>query len=383
MNSFTYGGVEAHVALLCQEVSKLDYEPLVVCGQRDALAPFYAQLEAEGVPYRLFEERSGPLGKLAAIAELSRLFSAERADIVHVQLIYSEGGRIPILAARLAGIPIVVTHHAARPPKSFDRWARRPLLSLVDEFVAVSRANRADQIRYMGLPPERVTTVHNGIPVPSELPDRQAAHDRLTDALGLPHDTKIVGAVGRLSEQKGLSLLLDAAARILPQVPGLRVVLAGDGPLRGQLEAQVTRLGIAQAVRFLGFRRDTPELLAAFDVLAMPSLFEGLPLVLVEAFAAACPTVATAVDGIPEVVDDEVNGLLVPSGDVGRLATSLVRVLEDKELAARLGAAARAKAVTHFRTERMARETTALYAKLRGKKRAPSTGARELLARLH
>lgn len=363
MNSIVYGGVEAHVALLCGELRRAGYEPLVMCPKLAALQRFYDELDALAVPYRYYVPQRGALAKAISVIELANRLRAERVDLVHVQLIFTDGGRVPMLAARLARLPVVVTHHAAQRASLFKRWGRRPVLALVDEFVAVSRANRADQIRDMGLRPERVTAIHNGIPVPEATPDRRRAHDELTSLLGLPTDAKLVGAVGRLASQKGFSLLLDAVAAIARDFEKLEVLIVGEGPLRSELEGRAARLGLGARTHFLGFRNDASALIAGFDVLAMPSLFEGLPLALVEAFAVGCPTVATAVDGIPEVIDDEVNGLLVPPGDAARLGAALGRVLCDDAFARRIGAAAREKALAHFTTQRMVRETAALYAK--------------------
>lgn len=363
LNSYTYGGVEEHVVLLCGLLPKLGYSPIVVCSEHAALRPLYERLDALGVRRHWFEPSSGKAGKLRDIVQLARLFKSEGVKLLHMQLIFTDGGRIPLSAAALAGVPVVITHHAApRAPQSqLSRLTRRPLLAMADEFIAVSRANRSDQISYMGLPPERLTSIHNGIVVPPQPPDRRAAHAELLAELKLPADTKVLGAAGRLSDQKGFHWLLEAAARIRASIPNARVVLAGDGPLRQQLHEQAARLGISDIVSFLGFRKDTPSLLAAFDLLVMPSVFEGLPLVLLEAFAAGCPVVAHAVDGIPEVIDDGVNGFLVPAGDVSMLAQRMLDLAQNDDLRERMSAAAHQKALSGFTAERMADDTVALY----------------------
>jgi glycosyltransferase involved in cell wall biosynthesis len=366
LNSWTYGGVEAHVALLCARLPALGYDPIVVCSELDALRPLYRQLDVLGVGREAFQILPGALGKVRSIVRLTELLRSERVDLAHVQLIFSDGGRVPVLSARLAGIPVVVTHHAAQRTAFASRLARRPLLALVSQFIAVSSANRADQIRDMSLPATRLTAVHNGIVVAEQAPDRRTAHFRLTTELGLPAETKLVGGVGRLSEQKGFDALLEATVRIAQAMPQVHVVLVGDGPCRARLEGQAARLGIERRVSFLGFRSDTPEVLNAIDVLAMPSLFEGLPLVLVEAFAAGCPVVANAVDGIPEVVDDGVNGFLVPRGNVDLLAARIVDLLKDDALSERVGRAARQKALSAFTADRMAGNTVAVYDRVLG-----------------
>jgi glycosyltransferase involved in cell wall biosynthesis len=258
---------------------------------------------------------------------------------------------------------MVVTHHAAPrgPVPAKQRLLRAPFLFDVKRFIAVSRANQHSQSTHLSLPRERMTTIHNGIVVPSALPDREAARARWLAELGVPGDARLVGAAGRLSAQKGFDRLLRAAPAILRAAPTARFVFVGDGELRTELERQAAELGVQGNVHWLGFRKDVPALLPAFDVLAMPSVFEGLPLVLLEAFAAGLPAVAHAVDGIPEVIDDGVNGFLTRPDDTAELAERIARVLVDRELAERLSRAARAKAVTEFTVERMARETAAVY----------------------
>jgi glycosyltransferase involved in cell wall biosynthesis len=368
LNSWTFGGVEEHVALLSAQLPALGFEPLVVCSQVEALRRLHQRLDTLGVRWRPFEAQAGARGRLSSTLRLARLLADEGADLLHLQLVYTEGGRFPLVAARLLGLPVVVTNHAA-PREAIDplsRYSRAPLLSTVARFIAVSGANRDGQIRYMGLDPERVTTIRNGVIVPPELPDRAEAHASLCAALGLAPDAKLVGAVGRLCEQKGFDALVDAAVDVIRAVPQTHVVFVGDGHLREVLEAQAVRLGIRANLHFLGFRMDTAALLPAFDVLAMPSVFEGLPLALLEAAAAGCPAVAHAVDGIPEVVEDGVNGFLVPPGDRARLAECISRILQDRELSSRMSAAARRKAVTQFTDERMARETASVYGQLLG-----------------
>lgn len=351
------------MALLSSRLPALGYEPLVLCSEIEALQPLYRRLDTLGVRRQLFDSDSSRAAKLTSVPRLARLLKTESIDLQHVQLVFTEGGRIPILAGRLAQVPLVVTHHAAprEPQPEKTRLSRWPLMAMVDRFIAVSHANRQDQIRHMGLPSTRLTTVHNGIVVDPVAPDRAAARDKLLSDLRLPEGAKLVGAAGRLCEQKAFHFLLAAAQKLESSVPSAHVLLIGDGPLRSELEAQAQALGIAERVHFLGFRTDTPALLAALDLLAMPSIYEGLPLVLLEAFAAGCPVVAHAVDGIPEVVEDGVNGHLVATGDVTALADRMARLLNDPALASRMGSAARQKAVAMLTAERMARETAAVY----------------------
>ncbi len=163
--------------------------------------------------------------------------------------------------------------------------------------------------------------------------------------------------MARLDKQKDHASLLEAARL----VPDAVFVLVGDGPLREELEDRATRLGVEERVLFLGWREDIPEVLACADLFVLPSLYEGLPLALLEAMAAGLPIVATAIGGTSEAVVDGVTGLLVPPGEPRSLAAAIRRALDDEGLARRLGAASRERVRREFSAAAMARRTVSIY----------------------
>jgi glycosyltransferase involved in cell wall biosynthesis len=183
--------------------------------------------------------------------------------------------------------------------------------------------------------------------------------------LGLPEDALVVGTVGSLTPKKDHHTLLRAAARAARSVPGLRVVVVGQGPLEDDLRAAAGDLGIGEAVLFTGHREDARRLLGAFDVFALPSLHEGLPISLLEAMARARPVVASRAGGMPEVVTDGRDGLLVPVGDAPALGDALVRLLRNPGLRERLGRAARRRA-GEFDIRTAVRRQEEVYGKLLG-----------------
>jgi glycosyltransferase involved in cell wall biosynthesis len=178
--------------------------------------------------------------------------------------------------------------------------------------------------------------------------------------LGIPVDAPVVGTVTRLSPQKAPLDFVDAAARVAERRPEAHFLLVGDGPLRAGVEARVADLGLVERFHLAGLRREVPDLLHAFDVFALSSLWEGLPRVLPQAMAAGLPVVATAVDGNAEAVTDGANGILVPPGDPGAMAGALVRLLDDPDLAARMGEAGQAS-VQEFSARKMVDDIAALY----------------------
>jgi glycosyltransferase involved in cell wall biosynthesis len=162
---------------------------------------------------------------------------------------------------------------------------------------------------------------------------------------------KIVGAVGRLSPEKGYADLVRAAERVARRDRGIGFVLFGDGPLRDALERQVAEAGLCGRFALAGFRHDVGKFLPFIDVMAQPSFTEGLPVAVLEAFAAGVPVVATAVGGTPEVIENGVDGRLVPPGDPSALAESLLHVLDDDERRRRMGKRAREKVLARFTFE--------------------------------
>jgi glycosyltransferase involved in cell wall biosynthesis len=203
------------------------------------------------------------------------------------------------------------------------------LLGRVTDFVfGPSDAVCADIIRYDRLPPEKVRNIPNGID-----PERFEHGDgaRVRAELGIPVDAPVVGTVGRIHDPKGHEFLVEAMALLRADHPGLRCIIAGDGPLRGQIEAQIKRLGLEDVVLLLGTRSDIPDVLAAMDVYAMPSLWEGQGLALVEAMAAGVPAVASDIQSLRETSGGDASVIHVPVKDSRALAQGIATILGDPE----------------------------------------------------
>jgi glycosyltransferase involved in cell wall biosynthesis len=174
-------------------------------------------------------------------------------------------------------------------------------------------------------------------------------------------DKPVIGAIGRLAPEKGLKYLLRAAAGVIQEYPNAQFVLAGDGPDRLSLEAEAKSLGIQNSVSFLGIREDIPDLLSAIDVLAMPSLSEGLPMTLLEGMASGRAVVASAVGSIPCAIRDGVDGILCSAGDADSLSRSLRDLLKSRELRTTLGRNARATVESRFSAASMAGQYAQVY----------------------
>ena len=319
--------------------------------------PLAADLAAAGIPVTVIGKRFkvDPL----ALAKLARLVKAGRFDVVQTWIFAADAyGRI---AARRAKVPVVVTAEMAvdlwkgRSELAVDRW----LAGWTDRVVGNSEAVVAFY-RRAGIPNAKLTMIPSGIG-DEEPPEVDPAEVRRE--LGLPPDCPLALFAGRLAEQKGVGDLLAALDLLQHVRPELRSLIVGDGPLRGRLEAAARgfRLDIDRRVRFLGHRDDVPRLLAAADLLVLPSLYEGLPNVVLEAMRFRKPVVATAAPGTTEVVADGRTGLLVPLRDPPALARAIRQVIQDRSLASRLGEAGRTRAEVAFAAGPMIERFAALY----------------------
>lgn len=326
-----------------------------LCGLK-APEPASRLLEEQGIPVRhLGRGRFDP----RLFSDLVRLARETGARILHVHgYAAADFGR---LAARRVGAALVLHEHFADPRMPlYQGWADRLLAPWTDRAIAVSRSTREFLIRERHVPAERVRLIWNGAPREEFGRAGPGAGQAVRSELGVPEDAILIGTIGRLSTQKGHRFLVDAVPRVLASQPRARFLVVGDGDLAEPLRAQAAALGIASRVVFAGHRTDVPALLAAIDVVCIPSLYEGTPLALFEAMAAGKPIVSTAVDGCAEVLEDGETGLLVPPGDSAALAASLVRCLEEPALRTRLGDAAR-RASERFDIAECVERMQALY----------------------
>ncbi len=301
--------------------------------------PLVESLSSDGVDARVLPV-GGPRDLRAAL-RIARAVRGARPAIVHLHA----GGRARVWPLRAAPGAKVVAHlHAARgedgAPLPLDTLAGR-----ADAVIATSHAVAAEA----GVP---ATVIHPGVEVGPEA--APAAADR----------PPTVGTVGRLEPVKDLGTLLEAVSPLAAVHPDLRVEIAGEGSCEPALRALAARLGLADRVRFLGWRSDVAELHGRWRVFAQPSLHEGFGLAALEAMASGLPVVASATGGLTELIEDGVTGLLCPAGDAGALAQRLDRLLGDSALGVSLGAAGRRRAAEHFSVAAMVTGIEAVYARL-------------------
>ncbi|MCB9450137.1 MAG: glycosyltransferase [Anaerolineaceae bacterium] len=292
---------------------------------------------------------------------LRDLFYQLLPDIVHTHLLHADLYGIP--GAKLAGVPVIITsrHNDNAFRRRFPvRQVNGGLWRMADAGIAISDSIARFAREVEGAPAHKIHRIYYGLDFDPNAVDRGEARHALRHELDLAEGTPIIGIVCRLVEQKGVLYGLRAFWQIATASPA-HLVIAGDGLLRDKLETEVQTLGIADRVHFLGWREDVPQLMAAFDIFLLPSLWEGFGLVLLEAMAQQTPVVASAVSAIPEIVAEGQTGLLVPPRNAEGLAGALLTLLNDLPLARHMGLMGQERLETTFSARTMIEATYRLY----------------------
>jgi glycosyltransferase involved in cell wall biosynthesis len=316
------------------------------------------EFRAAGVETRTV--RQGPGADPTLVVRLAAQFTRERVDVVHTHnppaLIYGAP------AAKLARAVVVHTKHGENLEVHARRVVLRRLMArFADAFVAVSPMTEAAARSSRDVHARKLRTIPNGIDVARFGPD-EGARRAVRRELGIPDGAWVIGTVGRLASEKNHVLLVRALAGALDD--RTRLVIVGDGAEAGAIARAADEAGATPWLHLTGARADVPRLLRAFDVFALPSTSEGLPLVILEAMATGLPVVASAVGGLPDVIADGDTGLLIPTGDAAALRGRLLGLASDRERARRLGARAREAALSAHSLERMSADYLRLYEEL-------------------
>lgn len=314
-----------------------------------------------------------------AVAGLVRLIRSERIDVLQTH--DAQTRRLGVIAAALTGVRHISSVHGwifNDRKERVARWVDRRLLRSSRAVIVVSNRLRAELVD-AGVPADRITLLRNAIMLQDYPQAESSAGTAVRRRFQIPDDAPVVSVVGRLSPEKGHDDFLRAAQLVRRAVPTVRFLIVGDGPLRAQLDAQVAALDLGTNVTFTGHLRNPGEVYGATDVLALSSHTEGIPNVLLEAFAYGKPAVATSVGGVPEVLDEGTTGLLVPPRQPDALAEKLVRLLREPSLRAAMGRAARTAVERQFSFLERTRGLEQLYARLLDGSTPTSGLARELL----
>lgn len=295
---------------------------------------------------------TGPKSFAAAAIHITRILKRGRFDVLNT---HSRTDTMSAATAgRIARTPLIVrTRHLAIPPGSLISYTGLP-----HRVIAVSEHVR-ELLIVRGASPDRVATVMDSIILPRAVNDSTLRHE-----LRLGRDAVIIGSVGHMREKKGHPDLIAATIPLLKSRPKLHLVIAGDGePLLTTLRKQAESEGLSDKIHLLGRRGDIPNLLSGFDIFALATKSEALGTSYLEAAACGLPLVGTRVGGVPEIIEEGVNGFLVAPGDRMQLADTLCRLVDDPALRIKLGSAARTKVLCdrRFSADHMAQATEELY----------------------
>jgi glycosyltransferase involved in cell wall biosynthesis len=336
------GGTEVQTLSVVRTLVATNYR-VSVCCYYEFDDTVVKRFKTEGVEVILLglsrsREKFGMTAILTLIQSLVALFRKQRPDIVHVQ--YLAPGLIPIIAARLAGVKTVfatvhIAGEAAYGGKA--KFLLHCAARLCTAFICVSKGVEefwfGDSMvleSNTNLGRRKHFTIYNSVETEkirriADATDRKA----LRQELGIPPDAPVIGIVGRLAEQKGHTLLLDAFATVVAQSPEVVLLVVGEGPLRPTLAEQADHLGIGRSVYWMGrqSQEEVFRLYATMDIFVMPSLYEGFGLTAAEAMAAGLPVIGTRVDGLSEIIADGETGILIPPGDINTLARSMLTLL--------------------------------------------------------
>lgn len=364
LTNFHIGGTERQVANLALGIDPLHFDLHLGCLRHSG--ELLAELEALRVPRSEF--RIGPLYSPKTVWQgirLARYVRRNSIQVVHSYGFYPIVFTVPI--ARVAGASIVVAsiRNTCDLLTPMQRRLQKMVCRLADCVLVNAEAIRQNLVEE-GYQPHKIVVIRNGILLPKA--SKTERGQSLRREWGFPPDARLVGVFARLNRMKGVEYFLDAATILAKRFSDVRFLVVGDGAIKKELEEHASQLGLGSSIAFTGFRSDVPALLAESAISVLPSLSEGTSNTLLESMAAGTPVIATRVGGNPEVIEDGVSGLLVPPRDSGALAAAMGHLLEDDELACRLGQAGMRRVTELFSIEGAVHQTEHLYRQLVGAK---------------
>ena len=367
INSLDIGGNERFLLQLLEHLPKERFLQAVCVPDRgrDATRDVERECRTLRAPVKVF--RVAGNADIRALFRLKRIIERGRHDIVHTHLIYSQiYGR---LAACLARTRCIISSEQnvydlkTHPPFS---WIERKLGALTDLIVACSHKVREHLVEKVGIAPLKVVTVPNAVDTNLFFPIRKSSPlcakvESARKELAIEPGDTVIGSVGHMSRQKGYEFLIAAIPAVRARYPRAKFVLVGKGLLRKELEEQARNLGVQDSLIFAGIRKDIPVVLNCFDVFVLPSLWEGFGVAIIEALACGVPVIASRVGGIPEIIENGVDGLLVRPGSPRHLAASIIGVLDNPTLRRDMIYRGLRKAMERFSVAGMAQTMASVY----------------------
>ncbi|MFH1563678.1 MAG: glycosyltransferase [Nitrospirota bacterium] len=354
------GGAERVVYNLVERLNLELFYPVVCCLYKNE--KLGDELKNLGIKIVEMNLKSGINWSL--LLKLSNIMKKERINIVHTHT--ASSWFYGTIAAKLAKIPVIINTVHGRGnilPQRKEIIERKILSLLTTRIISVSEQLKKSLIEHEGISLKKVITITNGVDI-----NRYRVNEdeiiKVKKTFNLDGCYPIIGIVARLDYEKNHQMLLNAMPKIVSCYPEAKLLIVGTGSLEENLQSLTRKLNLSSHVLFLGFHKDVSPILATFDLFVLPSRREGMPLTLLEAMSAGKPIVATNVGGIPEVVEDKINGFLVPSDNYDSLADAIIKILQDKNKMLEMGKASRSRAEEYFSLEKMITEYENLYINL-------------------
>ena len=358
IEGFSLGGAEKKLLELAHHFNKDKFHTTICSlGLGDEITVEFEKLKDTGINVVIIPRRTR--FDFTHVFKVANFMREQKIDVVMTTLNYADV--IGLIAGRLAGVKAAFSWETISAPEWLYKrrlWPYLFAIKFCNRVISVSEATQTWLIEKRKVPAEKVEVIPYGVNL-----EEFNTHDNsnLRKELGLGKDIPIVGMVGRLHPQKGHTYLIQAAKLITKKRANVQFVLIGDGKLRSKLESETEENNLSDNFHFLGFRSDVSQLIQGFNIFVLPSLYEGLPNVVLEAMATAKPVVATPVDGTKEAVVDGETGLLVPQKDPAALAEALLKLIENPEKLQEMGQKGRKRVEEKFSLVKQVQSFEQLY----------------------
>lgn len=350
------GGAERMLLTLVKELDKEKYNIKVCCwrGKRE----LKKDIEDAGVQVIDLEQEDGNIFKVSL--KLRKVIKNNNIQLIHSYLF--DADLCGFLAGKSTGVPVIVS---SVPSFTFLRskkhQLRYKLMSLFfDSFIPISKAIAEYMVKYCRIKPAKLVVVHPGFLNKFNLEKDKEEIKRMREDFGLVENDIVIGTVARLDPRKGYHYLLESVAQVFKIYPTVKFLFVGEGELKPELEEFAKKLSISSKIIFVGKVTNIPSFLSLLDIFVLASLDEGFGIVILEAMTASLPVVASRVGGIPEIINNNETGFLVKPADSKALAEGIIKLVEDKDLRARMGNLAKAE-VKKFNSKEMTRKIEKIY----------------------
>lgn len=355
MTDSKIGGAERVVFWLAKGLDKERFD-VSVCSLSPR-GPIFDEIEKEKI--KVFTLDIKCKWDIFHSLRLIKLIKTQKTDILQSHLFHAN--LLARIIGKIMGVPVIIsTEHIMGLEKRSRLFINRATSLFVDKFIAISFSVGEFLTKTVGIKLSKIRVVQNGIAYQDSQYFNINKRDR-REEFGFSPAEKIVGTVARMHEQKGYSYLLRAAQEVIRYYPEVKFLLVGDGPLKNKMEQLAVDLKITKNVLFKGFYKDVPAIMSIFDIFVLPSLWEGLPITILEAMVMRKPVIATKVGGVSEAVKDGLTGLLVEPCDYLSLSGAIMRLLNDEELRFKMGRAGYKNVSEYFDAKMMVEQTEKIY----------------------